>query len=209
MTPVVSMSPARTNGAMASDAAGRVAAGDGDEVGADDLVAEQLGDAVGGLGQQLGRGVLRAVPLRVERGVLEPEVGRRVDDPLHPAPQLGHDRLAEPVRQAEEHQVEPGALVGAGRGERADRGRPRPGPGYRSATAVPGLAVAAGEADLELGMGREETQQLRPGEAGRTEDADGDHGATLANSCMTMQACGCSDRHRATLREPDTPSGIP
>ena len=66
----------------------RVATGHGHQIGARELVAEQLGDAVGGLGQQLGRRVLLVVPLGVERRVLEAEVGGGVDDPLDPSPQL-------------------------------------------------------------------------------------------------------------------------
>ena len=83
---------------------------------AEDLVAEQLGQPVGEVGQQLGRGVRLAVPLRVERRVLQPEVGGQVDEVADLAEQLGHDRLAGAVGQAEEHEVEPGA---ARRGRRA------------------------------------------------------------------------------------------
>ena len=76
-------------------------------VGAGDLVAEQLGQAVGQLAEQLGGGVGLAVPLRVERGVVQAEVGGQVDDPLHPRAQLGHQRLRRPVGQGQEAQVEP------------------------------------------------------------------------------------------------------
>ena len=76
-------------------------------------VAEQLGQAVDGLGQQLGDGVLLAVPLGVEGGVGQPEVGGQVDDVADPPAELGHDGLAGAVGQAAEGQVEPVDGVGS------------------------------------------------------------------------------------------------
>src|SRR5438477_577286 len=71
---------------------GHVPAGHGDEAGIADLAPEELGKAVDGLPEQVGMLVLLAVPLRVERRVLQPEVGREVHDPGHLAEDLRHHR---------------------------------------------------------------------------------------------------------------------
>ena len=90
--PVVSISPARANGASGEGRRGRVAAGRGDERGAGEVGPEQLGQAVDELVEQR-RGVVRfAVPGRVERGVVQPEVGGEVDDRAYPADE-GRDEL--------------------------------------------------------------------------------------------------------------------
>ena len=83
-----------------------VATGGGDEAGALELGPVSLGQAVDRLGEQLGLVVLEPVPLRVQRGVLEAERRRQVDDAADPADELrrqGHRGL---VREAEEHDVE-------------------------------------------------------------------------------------------------------
>ena len=49
--------------------------------------------------------MLIAVPLRVERRIIESKVGCKVDDVVDPAAEARHDRLAGTVGQAEEHQV--------------------------------------------------------------------------------------------------------
>ena len=46
------------------------------------------------------------VPLRVQVGVLQPEVGRQVDDGADLLAQLRHDALRCPMGQREEHEVE-------------------------------------------------------------------------------------------------------
>src|SRR3546814_16604316 len=94
---------------------GWVAAGHRDVVAAGDLGPEQLGQAVGEVAQELRRAVGVAVPLRVERGVAQAEVGGEVDAVADLADQLGHHRLARAVRQAEAHEVEPGAGLGVAR----------------------------------------------------------------------------------------------
>ena len=71
-----------------------------------DLVGEQLGQAVGEPVQQLRTGVGLAVPRRVERGVLEPEVGGEVHDVRHPLHERRHQRLGGAVRQATEDEVD-------------------------------------------------------------------------------------------------------
>src|SRR5713226_3817035 len=59
--------------------AGRVAAGIGDEMGAPDLVAIDLGEPVDRLPLQIGRMVLMAIPAGVGRRIGEPKVGRKID----------------------------------------------------------------------------------------------------------------------------------
>jgi hypothetical protein len=141
MMPVGSTSPAR----MA------VASRRRDELGALQRGPEQLGQAEGEVGQQLGGAVLVVVPGRVEPGVLQAEVGREVDDVLHPAPQLGHDGLRRAMGQPEEHEVEPightrlvavEPLVAIAPGERW----------VQVGDGVAGLAVAGRELDLEVGV---------------------------------------------------------
>ena len=143
-------------------------------VGGPDLVPEQLGEPVGELGQELGGGVGLAVPLRVEVGVLEPEVGGQVDDVADLAQQIGHDRLAGAVGQPEEHEVEAGdggRVVGVKREVGVGGGQARVEVGDGGA----GLGVAGGQPHLELGVGRGEPEQLGAGEPRRPDDADLDH----------------------------------
>ena len=59
---------------------GGVAAGRGDELGADQLRAEELGEAVDEVVEQLRADVVGAVPLGVERRVVEAEVRPEIDD---------------------------------------------------------------------------------------------------------------------------------
>ena len=125
--------------------------------------------------------VLLAVPLRVQGGVVQPEVGGQVDDVPDLAHQLGHDGLAGAVGQAEEHEVESGHLgavvggedeVGVGGGQaRVQVG----GPGA-------GLGVAGGQHDLELGVAGGQPQQLRSGVPGRADDAHLDHPEIMQHS---------------------------
>ena len=110
---------------------GHVAAGRGDESGADEVLAVALGQPVDGLGEQLGLVVLEAVPLRVQRGVLQPVGGREVDDAADPAHELRGERHRRLVGQAHEHDVEPvdggdrGVVGGHERKVRVRRGQRR------------------------------------------------------------------------------------
>ncbi len=139
----------------------------------------ELGQAVDEPGEQIGTGVGGAVPLLVVRGRAQTEVRSEVDHQTDPIEQLGDDLLAGAVRQPEEHDVDP---VEQGRGPadevqtRVGRRQARVERGHRGA----GLRVPGGEAHAELRMLGTESQQLCSGEPGRSDDADLDHGETLA-----------------------------
>ena len=176
-----------------------VAAGRGDEPGADQLLAVALGQAVGGLGEQGRLVVLEAVPLRVQRGVLEPVGRRQVDDAADPSDELrreGHRRL---VREAEEHDVEPvdavdGVVVGGrqlevgvgGGQRRVQRGGGRAG-----------LRIGRRHRHVEARVAGQQAQQLGAGVARRPDDAGPPGGAAhrmiIQMHCMDMQ-WRCRDR---------------
>ena len=79
----------------------------------------QLGQAVHEPVQQLGHGVGLPVPGGVQRRVVQPEVGRQVDDDPHPRHDLGHQLLGLAVGQGHEHQVQTVQLgrIGGGEGQ--------------------------------------------------------------------------------------------
>ena len=77
----------------------RVAAGIGDALGADQGIAAQLGQPVGA-GQQLGVGMLHLVPLRVDGGIVEPQVGGEVHHADSARQRLGGQRRRARVWQA-------------------------------------------------------------------------------------------------------------
>ena len=147
----------------------RVTAGGGNERGPCQSLAEQLGQPVDGLGEQLRCAVLLAVPLGVERSVPQAEVGGEVDDEAHPRPQLRDDPLGLPVGQAAEHQVESvemGRVVVPVDQTRIGRGQRR----RVGADGLAGMGMGRGHGDLELGVPGEQAQQLRPGVPRRPED---------------------------------------
>ena len=115
-----------------------------------------------------------AVPLGVQARVLEPEVGRQVDEMADLAQQLRHDRLAGAVGQAEEHQVETvDGGGGVGRERQLGVGRPEARVQVRDRTA--GLGVTGGDPDREVGVVRAQSQELGAGEPGRPHDPYVDH----------------------------------
>ena len=103
---------------------GRVAARVGDEVGAGDPLAVQLGQPVDALAEQLGRAV-RAVPVLVDAAVAQPEVGRQVDDADAALAQRGDGRRRDAVRPADERGVDVGLRVGVPRLELERHARAR------------------------------------------------------------------------------------
>ena len=73
---------------------GDLAARRGYQTGAGEVLTEQLRQAVHGVGQQARRLVLLAIPLRIERRIVQTEVGSEVDDVRDPGvEQAGHDLL--------------------------------------------------------------------------------------------------------------------
>ena len=91
------------------DRRGRVAARAGDEVGAGDLLAVQLGQPVDRPRQQLRRRV-RLVPLLVA-GAVEPEVGGQVDDLQAAVQHVLHDRRGGLVRVGDDRPRRPCAAT--------------------------------------------------------------------------------------------------
>ena len=95
----------------------RVTPGRRHQGGPGQLVAKQLGDAEGGLVEELRVGMLGAVPGGVQGGVAKPEVGRQIDDDPDPLAQLRDQVLGRAVGQGEKDQVEPVGRVGVSRVE--------------------------------------------------------------------------------------------
>ena len=96
--------PVLEQGGQGQHGPGWEAAGIGDQVGALDLVAEQLGQAVDGLRQIARVGVL-LVELLVDGHVLEPIVGAEVDHLDARVEQLGHEAHRHLVGQAAQRHV--------------------------------------------------------------------------------------------------------
>ena len=167
------MRPARASGARASKRRRRVAAGRADDrpLGVAQrlqLRAMELGQAVDGVVEQLRRGVVEAVPARIVGRVAEPEVGPQVDDGRAPGRDVRDDPGGRAVGQGEEDGVD----VGRGGGVDRETGRRqvRVGRGDRLV-----VAAASRQADdLDVGMARQEPDQLRADVAGRADDPDAD-----------------------------------
>ncbi len=132
-------------------------------------VPEQFGEAVHRRAQQFGRCVLLAVPARIERSVVQPEVGGEVDDEPDPAPQIGDEALGLAVGQRTEHEVEPvetggiAVLVDEAGVRRREGRRVLP---HRLA----GMGVRGGHGHLESRMARQQAQQLGTRVARRPDD---------------------------------------
>ncbi len=132
-------------------------------VGGQDLVPIELGQPVGEVRQQPRRRVLLAVPLRVEGRVLQTEVGGQVDDVPDLADQLGDDRLAGAVGQAQEDEIQPSEGLGlVGREDQVGVG------GGQARVQLGGpdasLGVTGGQAHVEVRVLGAQPQQLRAGE---------------------------------------------
>jgi hypothetical protein len=126
-----------------------VAPGCGDEPGTVEIRAEELGQAVRETGEQLRAGGAPRVPLRVERGVLQPEVGCRSTMGPHASRRAGTSSWLLPCGRHEEHEVRPSTALGRGRRTRG-RDRPAPGSGRPCGEgARPG--VTGGDHDFEPG----------------------------------------------------------
>ena len=64
---------------------GRIATRGSDQAGAGQLLPEQLRQSIGGVGEDVGRRVRLAVPLRIEAWIPEAKIGGEVDDDAHTA----------------------------------------------------------------------------------------------------------------------------
>ena len=147
-----------------------VAAGRGDEPGALQVGAVALGQAVDGLGEQVGLVVLEAVPLRVQRRrrCSRNAADRSTTQPTRPTScgtraidaSCGRPRKTTSTPSDGGDGRTAAVERWVGRGERRRQvGRP-----------APGLRVGGGHDDVELGMGGEQAQQLDAREAGCADD---------------------------------------
>ena len=136
----------------------RVTAHAGDVLGAGDLVAIALGQAVDKSAQPLGCGVVLAVPLCISGRIAKAKVGRAVDDPL------GHPRVAFDVScrvalgPAEEQEFT--GLERVGMRELQVRGAAQVGVWHVNEPA--GLRRRRGLGDRNARMRQEATEQLAP-----------------------------------------------
>ena len=129
------------------DRRGRIAARVGHQVGARDLVAVQLGQPVDGIAHQRRRG-MGAVPVLVDADLVQPEVGRQVDDPHAALAQLGDHRARRPRAGRRPPRRRP-AHDGRGRtarapAARASAGGPRPAARRRPSARSRARARSAG-----------------------------------------------------------------
>ena len=153
---------------------GRVAAGVGDEVGAHDRLAVELGQPVDGLAEQLGRAVA-AVPVLVDRAVAQAEVGREVDHAHAALAQRGDRRGRHAVRPADERGVDLALDGGVVVLEQQRHARARVDRLEHRA----GLRARGHVAQLEVRVPVHERGGDRAGVAGRAEDGDVSHAAAL------------------------------
>ena len=174
--------------------AARVAAGVGDEPRLLDLVAMHLDQAIDRLALQLRRMMLVAVPARIGRDVVQPEVGREVDH-------LGLRRLGQKIadhllrggmRQRAERQIERGLLPVDAFDRDELRQLERRELREHRAHLLPGPAVGGEQRELDVGMAQQQPHQLRAGVAGGAEHADfrfggrfGSHGSDPLPSVLS------------------------
>ena len=170
----------RHQGGEGQGGRGHIAAWCGHQLGLPDPVAEQLGQAEDELTEQLGRGVLLAVPVRVQAGIVQPEVGSQVDDVAHIAAQVADHALRGAVGQGAEGQVATGGrsrLVGHERSVAVGGRQARVQVGH----GLPGHRLTRSHDRLQVGMGRADSQQLCAGEPRRPDDGDLVHPAKLTS----------------------------
>ena len=166
----------------------RVAAGGGDERGPGQRFAKQLRQPVDGLVEELRRLVRLAVPGRVEGRVTQPEVGGQVDDDADAVAQGRHDPLRLPVREGAEHEIE--AVEGVRAGRLVDHSRI--GGGQRRRVLphrLAGPGVSGDRGHLDVGVARQETQELNPRVARATDDA-GFHRISIHNFAYSCGSDG-------------------
>ena len=139
-------------------------------MGAGDVVGEELGQAKAARGEELGRGVLGAVPVLVDIRVGESVVGREVADGdagLEQARRLGERRR---VRHGQEDQVAVLDRGGIVRGELDVRATLERGVDLRERRARVGVGRDDGQ--LEVGVLHEQPHELGPRVARGADDTD-------------------------------------
>ena len=137
----------------------------------------QFGQAVDGSPEQFGSRVDEPVPALVGGRVPEAEVRAEVDDEGHDPGELRDDRLRPPGRYGDEDDV------ATGERRRVGRRRDKAGVGPAEAREQlgdrrPGRGLRLGGNDIEIGMGRQQPQQLGT-EIARRPDDRRLHGMTI------------------------------
>ena len=173
-----SVHEARTDGGRRSERGGRrVAARAAHEHGlagsttggrGSQLVAGQLGQPEGGLGQKVGGGVGR-VPFLVDSRILQAEIGRQVDDRDTGGDKVGRHAHGRLVGHRQKHHVEGreiSILVG---GEREIGYPSEGGIGLRNGRSR--QRVGGRRRQVELGVARQQAHQLDAGETGRSHNS--------------------------------------
>ena len=136
-----------------------VAAGCGDEPRPGERGAGELRQAVDREPEEFRRGVDEAVPASVGRRVLQAEVRAEVDDERNHLHEPRHDRLRAPSGHGDEGDVTARARRRVGRLRRQTRVAPAEAR-EEFADRRPGRRLGLGRDDLEIGMRRQQSQQL-------------------------------------------------
>ena len=181
MMPSVSTRPARTQRRERQGGRSRIAAGRGDEAGGGDRVTMQLGQAVHEVRQQIGRLVLLAVPLRVQRRVAETEVGGEIDDVLDRACGARASPLGTRRGAARRTRGRVRRRSRVRRARTPGTGRRPPGSDTGRRPSFPPVCHRW-PARRQVGMSGAQAQQLRPREPRRSDDPDADHRTSLARN---------------------------
>ena len=186
---------------------GRIAARVADDARALDRGAVHLGQAVHRFREEIGARVRHPVPLREHRRILEPEVGREIDDPHAGAHELARLRHRDAVRRREEHDI---ALVELRFGGLDERERVLAAQAREHVGDLrPGVLARRDRADVDLRVLREQPQQLDAGVAGSADDADLDHGCPRAwlRCSQSILASGLRGAPAPAIAAPATRSG--
>jgi hypothetical protein len=115
--------------------------------------------------------VLLAVPLRVQARILEPEVGREIDDVLDLAPQLRHQLLRFTVGRPRNTTSSPSAAAASVGSKRRSPYAGRKA-GVQVGDALSRLGVGRGQLEGQLGVASDDPQQFCTRVAGCSDDSD-------------------------------------
>lgn len=160
----------------------RVAAGVGDQVGPGDLLAVSLGEAIDGLSQEL-RGLVFAVPLLIDRGVVQPEVGAVIDYAHAPFTQSCHQRCGGAVRVGDDRSIDLGVAVEV---ELLELER-HPVLRVEIVQAAPLVATGSQRLQLERGVPVQQPRGQRAREPSGAEYRDARrHGSSPSSLCKTL-----------------------
>ncbi|OIQ73395.1 hypothetical protein GALL_449670 [mine drainage metagenome] len=149
---------------------GRVTTRVGDDARLGDGLAVEFDQAVRGLVQEFGAGVLHAVPPGEFVQVLQAEVGGQIDDAHAGIDQAAGLRHRHAMRGGEKHHVAgvQGRVVRSGKRQIDLSAQAGEHVGYRHA----GLFAGGDGHEFGVRMARQQAQQFHPGVAGAADDAD-------------------------------------